>query len=211
MSKKNYWNKWRGGKPSGKNLSIAKKALRKVTRLEKKVRPEVKRLDSGILVLTPAIAGLMNHMSAVAQGNTEQSRDGLKIQAIGFTLRFHITTHLTATITAVRIMVIRDNRQEESVIPSVLDVLLSADPFSQNSRVNPKRFSVLYDYTVSLNNLARTGVVKHTFKKFQTPMQFIGAAGSTMTRNGIYILTIGSVGANLPTVRLSFRLFFTDM
>ncbi len=210
MAQKNYWSKLRVPYKT-KNLSIAKKALRKVNKLARRVRPEQKIHDIGKTSIAPTIAGIVTSFIAIAQGDTEITRDGLQIRGFFFEFRWTLYKHGTPTSTAVRLLIVRDNRQVESTSPSVLDVLLSATPEAQYSRVNPKRFTILYNRLIMLNtNRPSTkGVIT---KKISFPIRYVGAANSTITRNGIYMIAeSNAAAAEEPTFTYTFRLRFTDV
>ncbi len=192
-----------------KHLSIAKKALRRVKRLERKV--EVKTFDVVVHAVTPALAGLIEHVNVIAQGDTIQNRDGLSCNLIGFKLNYRITLNAAATAAEIRILIVRDNRQVESTNPSVLDVLLSADPISQRTRVNPKRFTIYYDKVHVLDDSSQRIVYRSVFRKAKFKQVWVGAAGTTHTKNGLYVISISDLSGNLPSFKFSFRCWFVDM
>ncbi len=187
-------------------FKIAKKALRRVKRLERKV--EVKVFDVVVNNITPTVAGIVVHINAIAQGDGIVNRDGLASNCIGFKLNYQINN---TVISATRIMIVRDNRQIESTDPSVLDVILSADPLSQKSRVNPKRFTIYYDQVHEMDPDDTTRLVRRRFFKKKFEMRWVGATGTSQTRNGLYLIANTDAAANEPTVKFSFRMWFTDM
>ncbi len=190
-------------------LLIAKKSLRKVKRLEKKV--EVKIFDVDATTQTPAVAGILTHMNAIPQGDGVEQRDGLSCNMIGFQLRYRVIQNAAATNTIVRVLIVRDKRQVESTDPSVLDVLLAANVMSQRSRVNPKRFHIYYDKNHNLSDASNQNLSRKVFRKAKFKMQFIGAAGTTQTMNGLYLILMSDLAGNLPSVLFTFRCWFVDM
>ena len=210
MAQRKYWNKLRIPFRK-KNLSIAKKALRKVNKLARRVKPEQKIHDITQTTIQPTVAGLVNSFVAIAQGDGVTSRDGLAIRAFFIELRYSIVKHGTPTSTQVRILIVRDNRQVESTSPSVLAVLLAATPGSQYSRVNPKRFTILYSkfFTLRTNRIAFATTVT---KKLSFPIRYVGAANTTITRNGIFMITESdAAGGEEPIMKFTMRLRFTDV
>lgn len=194
-----------------KHLSIAKKALRKVNKLARRVKPEQKIHDVITTSIQPNIAGLTNNLVSIAQGDTVSTRDGLSIRAFFWELRYSIIKDATPTNTVVRIIIVKDNRQVESTVPSVLDIILSADPLSQFSRVNPKRFTILYNRLLVLRtNMIMTKAV--VTRKISTEIRYVGAAVNTVTKNGLFLITLSSAAAGEePTMRFTWRLRFTDV
>ncbi len=195
-----------------KNLSIAKKALRKVNKLARRVQPEQKIHDILATGIAPTVAGLVNRLTLIAQGDTETTRDGLQVRAFFMEFRYLLIKHGTPTSTAVRIIIVRDNRQVESTAPSVLDVILAAQPHSQYSRVNPKRFTVLYNRLVMLNDVNRLSLTAVVTKKLSFPIRWVGNANTTITKNGIFLITnSNAAAAQEPSLNFTFRLRFTDV
>ncbi len=213
MSKKRgYWNTWKGLIPPRKHVNIAKKALRKVNKLARRVKPEQKIHDITATGIAPTIAGIVTSFVAIAQGDTETTRDGLSIRPFFLEFRYLLFKHATPTSTAVRILIVRDNRQVESTSPSVLDVMLQAQPHSAYSRVNPKRFTILYSKLIMLNDVNRLSIAQTVTKKLNFPMRYVGAANTTITRNGIFLVTMSNASAaQEPSLNFTMRLRFTDV
>lgn len=203
--KKNNFSRF--NKPS--SMLVAKRALRKVKKLERKV--EVKIQDSGIVTQTPALAGILTHINGIAQGDGVSERDGISCNLIGFKMNYRVQLNAASTLAIIRVIVVRDNRQVESTDPSVLDVLLSASVISQHSRLNPKRFTFYYDKVHALDDSSQRNIYRTFFRKAKFKMQFIGAAATTQTMNGLYLILISDQAGNLPSVQFSFRNWFVDM
>ncbi len=210
MAQKRFFNKLRIPFHK-KNLSIAKKALRKVNKLARRVRPEQKIHDIGSSLLQPNIAGAVTHLSAIAQGDSETTRDGLQLRVFFMEFRFEALKDTVPTKTQIRLIIFRDNRQVESTIPSVLDVLLAAVPISQYSRVNPKRFTIFWSKIITLRT-NRIAMSRTVTKKLNFPIRYVGAGSGTQTLNGLYLLSeSNALATEEPNIRFTFRLRFTDV
>ncbi len=194
-----------------KNLSVAKKALRKVNKLARDVRPALKIHDFDLLTLTPAVAGIVTHLNVIAQGVAKEQRIGLQCKGVFMSLRYSIQNDTSAPASITRLLLIQDLRQEDATAPLLLEVLLSANVMSPRSRVNPKRFKIYFDKTY---NLTTTGKLVHTKvfnKKINVKMSWLAAAGNTQNKNGIYLISMSDLAANLPTLNFTWRLWFTDV
>ncbi len=194
-----------------KHLSLAKLALRRVQRLRKQLQPEPKFHDILATTLLPGAAGIMTNLCLIAGGNTVTTRIGNMIRPFFMEFRCTVTKDVTPTTSPIRMLIVRDNRQVESTIPSLLDILLQAVPMSPYSRVNPKRFTILWNkfFILRTNRIATTINIT---KKLNFPMQYIGAVNTDITRNGIFLLLQSSnVAGQLPTIVFTFRLRFTDV
>ncbi len=202
--------KFRKRRFTTQKLSIAKKALRKVNKLARRIKPEMKIHDIALTTISPTAAGLVNDLSAIAQGITVITRVGLEIRPFFFEFRYSVFKHATPTTTLVRIIIVRDNRQVESTAPSVLDVINAAVPESPYTRVNPKRFTILYNKIILLRT-NRIGTTHTVTKKISFPIVYVGAATTTITKNGIFLITESSAtGGQEPSFRFTWRLRFSD-
>ncbi len=198
-------------KYSASSFKLAKKALRKVSILASRLKPEAKIHDIAQTTLTPGAAGIVTSLVVIAQGNTVITRDGLAIRPFFHEFRYAVTKHATPTTTSVRIIICRDNRQVESSAPAMLDVILQAVPISQYSRVNPGRFKILYNKLIMLrtNRIAMNQIVT---RKLNFPIRYVGAANTTITKNGIFLITqSNAAGGQEPTIIFTYRLRFTDV
>ncbi len=194
-----------------KNLSIAKKALRKVNKLARRVKPEPKFHDIGLTTLAPTIAGLITHLTAIAQGETETTRNGIQVRVFFMEFRWILVKDSVPATSTTRILIVRDNRQVESTSPTVIKILQAANPISPYTRINPKRFTVLYNKTITLDStrISRRGQIT---RKLSFPLQYIGAASTSITKNGMYLLTESDNAATEePSFRFTIRIRYSDV
>jgi len=194
-----------------KHLSIAKKALRKVNKLARRIKPEPKMHDIGVLSIVPTIAGNVAGLVNIAQGITETTRVGLSIRVFFMEFRFSVVKHATPTNVRTRIIIFRDNRQIEAVTPSVLDVIHQANPLSPYTRINPKRFTILFNKLITLrtNRIAMSKVVT---RKLSFEVAWVGALGANINRNGIYLLAESdAIAGQEAIVKYTWRLRYTDV
>ncbi len=193
-----------------KNRLTVKKVNRKVNRLARRLKPEAKRFDFDVLALAPPVAGNVTRLAFIIQGIADNQRVGIVIKATFMEFRYTVLKHATPTTTEVRLIIVRDNRQVESVIPSVLDVLNTSIPISQYSRVNPKRFTILWNkiIVVRTNRIKMFGVKT---RKLNFPLAWVGAAAADITKNGIFLIALSDQAANFPIVNFTWRLHFTDV
>ncbi len=194
-----------------KHLSIAKKALRKVNKIARRFKPEQKIHDIGNTVIIPTIAGTVTNLVAISSGATEITRVGLVIRPFFFEFRYQALKHATPTNTNIRIVICRDNRQVDSTAPSYLDVMNAAVPNSPYSRVNPKRFTILYNHFFVLRT-NRIALVKTVTRKMHGTIGYLGPGVGDITRDGIFLLTEADAGAGVePAIRFTWRMRFTDV
>jgi hypothetical protein len=93
----------------------------------------------------------------------------------------------------------------------MLNVLLAATPNSQYSRVNPKRFTVLYNLFASVRTNKIT-MERTVTRKISFPIRYIGAGTGDITKNGIFLITQSNAAAGQePNFQFTWRLRFTDV
>ncbi len=199
-----------GRKPKKQKVTAGVQALRRVRRLERS--REVKAFLIAPGGIAPTDTGIVNHLSAIPQGDTEITRDGLKTHCIGLSINYYVTYNQANIVgnSQNRTIIVIDQRQPDSVVPGWGTVMQATNVCSLKSYSNNKRFRVLHDKVV---NLTATGSESQFFKlfiKLNMDMSFSGAAGTTMNKNGIYMLNITDQGANVNTLTFSSRVYFTD-
>ncbi len=193
------------------SYSIAKKALSKVRKLEKK--QEVKFISMPLTTIAAVpIAGDVRSISSIAQGDLVSTRDGDKISPFFFSLRYHWSGTAAAVDGVYRTIIFVDKRQVVSTIPTVAAVLEQTSPFSQYNGQNRGRFKILYDQVFTgTNDVALqqnfTGVIS---RKMSGNMMYTGAAATSWTQNGLFMINITNLAANQPAFLFTFRLYFND-
>ncbi len=194
-----------------KNLSIAKRALKKVNKLARRVRPEMKVFDVDLTTLSPTVALQVIHVNGIAQGDGIENRDGLQVTSTFLQMRYSFLINGSATSTICRLAVVRDNMQVESKDPIGLDVYLAADVRTQKTRLLPKRFTYLMDRTISMSINQRRTITGKFNKRVNFPMRWVGSTATSQSKNGVYVLVWTDQGTNLPSLSFTFRTWFTDM
>ena len=140
-SKRHYKKRKRNG--GGSAMSVAKKALSKVRKMESK--RDVKTFDINLSTLTlVGTGGVITNMGQVAQGDGRTQRDGNII--FPFFMDIRLTWRgVAASITDVyRTIIFRDKRQVESTTPLVTHVLIDAHPLSQLAAAARSRWKILF-------------------------------------------------------------------
>ncbi len=205
--RKRYYGRKRYGGAS----SIARKALSKVRKLERK--QEVK--FHSIVVTTIAnvsTTGDVRSLALIAQGDSRTSRDGNKISPFFLSMRINWIGAVASTADVYRTIIFRDMRQASTVVPTVLTVLSSGTPLSQVNVATHGRWKILYDRTfTSINDAALRAQFSDVIRiKLNKRMGFRGAATTDINENGLFMINITNLAANLPSVVFSSRMFFND-
>ncbi len=201
----------RGRKRKRVGSSIAKLALKKVRKLERKL--EVKTVEFPITTLANiANTGVISNFTLIAQGDDSGLRDGLKITPFELKINFQWLGDAASVDDIYRTIIFRDMRQVDSVVPTVPNVLAENHPLARFTLVNRTRWNILYDETFTSSNDAavRLCFVRLLRIKLKGQMIYTGAANTTISKNGLYMLNVASVNS-LPNFVFNARLKYNDL
>lgn len=192
-------------------MHVAKTALSKVRKLERK--QEVKFFDNAVTnIATVNSTGDIRSLALIGEGNAVNSRDGEKISPFFLKLRLNWQGVTGGTTDIYRTIVFRDLRQIEGGTPAVSDILRDTSPVSQFNTDTRGRWKILYDETfTSANDSAiRLNFVTIVNVKLTLPMTFADGLATSISKNGLYMINISNLAANLPAINYSTRLFYND-
>jgi hypothetical protein len=181
------------------------------SRIRSIVNARLERKSTGVTSSAAmAAAGNVYYISPIAEDDTVNGRTGTVVRPTKLELRFR--AYDSTNINFCRVIVFQDS-MNQGVLPSVLDVLLSASitaPYNYLNVEQARRFRILYDHTVGITP---SGVNAQTWSKnlplkgtmhFNTDSGLIAGAG----KNSLFAITLGSVDGGI--VAYSARLIFTD-
>lgn len=197
----------RGRKRRGSSAySLAKKALRKVSALEDQT--ELKLHNLGPVDMTPAAAGTIIPVSLITEGDDVSNRTGRSIILKSIHAKFYNTDGVAQFI---RVMLFFDTEQA-GVVPTVLNVLNSADYRSFKNFNNRKRFAIIYDKTYSTEAWNDNKSIVNYYKKFNRKVEFIGADATQASQGqgNIYCLIISQANGTADSMSYAIRLRFAD-
>ncbi len=196
-----------------KHLSIAKKALREVRTLKRKTRPELKVFDIDSTVLTPTTTWSVTHVTAIPQGDNQETRDGMAVRVGFLEMRWFLAQHATPTQTLVRIVIVRDNDQVESTLPPGIDVIQGTTVVDQKNRQSllKKRFTFYMDKVFVLTDATHPLIRGHFRKKVAFPVRWSGVNAADIDKNGVFLYTLSDQAVNKPNFQFTFRVYYTDV
>lgn len=187
--------------------STAATALKIATTVAGLINVEFKHVDLASS-LNPSNSGAILSLSQVAQGDGVQNRDGNQIEVKSLRSKFTLERHASATGTWVRMIYFIDNQPTSGSVPSVTDVLTTADPSSLPHFDNRRRFTILADRTFNLHeNLVAHG---DYYKRLNMKHTFDGTASNTLVDNALYLLYLSNEATNTPTLLIKHRVRFID-
>lgn len=194
--------------------TTAYKAYKGVQAIRKLVNVEVRKLDiPDTSTYNPDNStGSVFHLSALAEGDSDNARTGNSIMGKYLTVRYTCIKHASASATNVRMLIVRDNQQIADSSPTIAQLLDTNGSDYCLAPLNDDtvgRFQVLHDvsYQLDANRLFKTSKINLPIKFH---IRFNGNADTDIQRNGIYLLVVTSEATNTPTFKFYSRLGFHD-
>lgn len=187
---------------------LAKKAATGVVKYY--LNPEYKHSDYAITQAVNNAGVVFSNINFIAQGDTDQTRDGNSIKVTSHFMRYTFTRNTSSTATYVRFIVFTDV-SSNAAVPAVVDVLDNSSALSPLNTLNGSRFHILMDRTYTLS-ADKPIVAGEYYKKMQHHIKFLdGSATNTNLGQGpIYLLAISNEITNTPTLSLQSRIRFLD-
>lgn len=196
---------------TGSALGIAKKALSKVRHLERKTESKAKDYTYTVIAGV-STSGFVTNLSLIGQGDTREDRDGNKISPSMLSLNFQWLGDASATSDMYRVIVFRDRRQVVATTPLMLEVLVQSNPLSQFNYGFKHRWKVVYDevFTGANDAAIRLSFTRFVKIRLNLPMRWSAGTDTSIVANGLYMLVISNLAANLPEFGFTGRLHYTD-
>jgi len=188
-----------------------KKVNKKVNRLARRLKPEMKSKDVLVNAVNVNSSGTVINLSNIAQGDGESSRTGLLIRVMGIGIHGSWRTNLTPTQTSMRLIVYVDMRNVVDAKSTPANILEELTPFSYINHRRIKKFKILVDRFLTLNNLDHTTSAFRWWKKVEFVQGYNGTLSTDIESKGLNMLLISTEGTNVPIFTFSSRIIYTDV
>lgn len=192
----------------------AYKAYKMAMWLKRLVNVEIKKLDGDIYSgASVTNTGSVTQLTAVAQGDTDLTRNGNSIKPLSLLMKGEIQMSTSASNSVVRVMVFKDTQQVADTSPSVGDVLDGSFTNLYLAPLNNEtvgRFKVIYDKLFRLNIQGKSSAIINVYKKLYGHVRFNGSASTDIQKGGIYLLVVGDEPTNIPSITLQTRICYSD-
>ncbi len=216
FGKKMSYHKRRYKKRKYNASSTARLALSKVRKLERKIEPKILDVTAGAFATVTSSGSATDSLCGIAQGDGLSTRDGLKVSPFFLKVKLLWAGVALGVNDAYRTIIFIDQRQQDSVIPGIADVLQGTAPFGVLAMYNSLfrgRFKILFDHvwtgatdpSIYQNFYAAVSI------KLTKNLLFSGSAATTVNKNGIYMFSVSNLTANLPSMSYTSRLFYNDL
>lgn len=176
------------------------------------VNSEMKYVDSSQTGVSISNTGGLYSLSVMAQGDTQETRQGQKILAKDLLLRGSLQVNASATSTRVR-MIIGVDKMGNGAYPTTTDILDSASVYAPLDIDDSQgRFVILYDRLYNLETDGKDSVAFKIYKKLDFHIAFKGttATEADIGKNYIWILFLTDEAVNTPTVSYIARMKYYD-
>ena len=160
--------------------------------------------------VAPTTAGDGVALSALAQGDGIQDRSGNSVLAKKVYIRASLQLHASATRSAFRVAIVRDEQQVgDSTPPYEQCFSPGGGVLSALNSANIGRFSILYDRTYVVDSDTPLKMVEVTVP-LNHHLRFNGGASTDIQKGGVYMLVCSSEATNCPTFTYRARLMYHD-
>ncbi len=193
--------------PAKSTRAIAKKALRKVNKINKNI--EVKYFDS-VSGITVDNDGNVVHLTGIAQNDLVDGRTGNQVTVTKIEGRYTIDIDPTDLSISFRIILLQDTQQVTDVAPAVLDIMQVSTPVAPINRPRMKRFKILKQRLFTLSNSGKTMQAFTWIIKTNINVRWNGTGAGDIQRNNLYMCLISDEAVSPPTYVHHVRLHYTD-
>lgn len=190
--------------------AAARYAARGVNMLKGIVNSELHRfsLTNSVNVDT---TGAIVHLSAIAQGDDVNNRQGNSILYKYLTFHNQLQMNPSATGTIVRVMVFVDTESTAGTAPTIAQLQETAS--STISPINAdytSRFTVLFDDIIDLSiNGQRVDNRKH-YSSLNFHAKYTGSAAANYDKNQIFLFYVSNEAVNTPILNYYSRIAYYD-
>lgn len=186
-----------------------------LTRLRKQVKrmmpkPEWKYADIITTGTTITTTATITNLIPLAQGSSDDDRQGDKVTWRSLFHRMSVTPNATAGVNFLRVMIIQD-KQNNGTAPTAAQIFqTSTNYLSPLNDDFGKRFKVLFDRTYTVDTDANGAQVDKIYRKLRIVTEYAGAGSVVPNTNGIYLVQLSDQATNGPTTSTYTRLRYID-
>lgn len=158
--------------------------------------------------LSPGTVGTVYHLTAIAQGDGVQNRDGNQCKVVSVQARWQMLQNSSATVPNIVRMIWFMDTEQDATAPTGAELLETADTLGLFNYENRKRFVILRDMTISLGD--QTVKDGQYYRKLNMIANWEGTTAASTRNNHIYFFIVSNEPTNEPTVQLQHRVRFLD-
>lgn len=190
-------------------MSLGALALRKIWKLKGLINVEKKKFDivnTGANILN---SGSITHLTAIAQGDTDQNRNGNSVFVRSVNLKGTLNIHASAANSWLRMSLIMDTQQIADTAPAFADIYESTDVNSHLNNLTVGRFKVLASKTYALDAV-NSNKILYLNVPMRHHVRYNGTAGTDQQKGALYLVFVSNEGTNGPLITHETRVSFHD-
>ncbi len=211
--RKQYRKRRRPRRGGAGYLSTASKALAVAYSVKQLLNVEYHTITTQFTV-DPSSSGAVVNLTAIAQGDDIDNRQGNKIRAKYISIRGLTQRHASATNSFLRMMVIRDNNGSTTQ-PAIADLFSTVAVFAQNENKlgdpqSNSRFSILWDKYVIFDSTSRLLAPVNWTSSLDHHIFYTGTAATNEGKGNIYLFIASNEATNDPVVNVNAMVKYLD-
>lgn len=186
-----------------------------VKNIVRKQLMERKVIQSATSAAITNTASISYQLTAIAQGDDINNRNGNVITLTGFSYKGVLSNHTDASNgTMVRIVLVQDLQQVGDTGPGYTDIFEGLTIDSSLNDLTRGRFKVLWSKLITINQSFSGQVLKRYIKKWikfpNIKVRYNGSANTDIQKNGLYLYFLGDQATNTPTMDDQFKVYYVD-
>lgn len=195
-----------------RGLYLARQAVRGVRYLRSLVNVEKKKFDAENIATIGTGAVTPVDPSLIAQGDSDQSRNGNSILVNGLLLKGTMVKHASSGSQRMRILVLIDLQQVADSDPSYTNII---DPSFTDQILAPLNNESVGRYKILMNRVFTLDTNKpnqtfQTYFKLSHHIRYNGTASTDVQKGGIYVFAVGDDNTNQAALTIQSRTYFYD-
>ncbi len=191
---------------------IGSKVVRDVANLKRLLNVEVKFIDTSVagVMATAAAATASTHVSPIAQGDGDSSRDGNSVKAVSVHYRSAIRFNTSSTTPSLVRTILVQSSYGEGYTPTLDDILTDGTDVNSFQQINKSRgFKILYDNISTFDNEHELKYLKFN-KSLSHHLKWDGTAAAEHTFGQLWEFVVTSEVTNRPSFASECRLRYVD-
>jgi len=183
--------------------------------LKSMVNSEKKVFETGLSSVVTSTTGSITSLTDIAQGDDYQNREGRSILMNSLETRLTFTINASATETFVRCLWVLDTMGQDSGSspPTIAGQILITNAYNTLRSSNPvymKRFVILKDELLKLDQVNNPTVVCHQFRKMHHHVKYNGTAAADSAEGTIWFVCLSNEATNVPAINGISRIRYYD-
>lgn len=190
----------------------AYRAYQEVMKMRQLINVEKKKFDAENISTIGTGAVTPVDPSLIAQGDTDQLRNGNSILVNGLLLKGTMLKHASSGSQRIRVLVLIDLQQVADTDPSYTNII---DPTFTDQILAPLNNESVGRYKMLMNRVFTldTNKPNQTFQRYfklSHHIRYNGTASTDVQKGGIYVFAVCDDNVNQPSLTMQSRTYFYD-